>query len=312
MSAITRPPMRNPVELLRRRIEQRVHAATRPATGFALDLDTPPGDPGLFGPDAVCWTIHDDFPAMMIGGIRALILQALHPLALAGVLEHSIFLEDMRGRLARTAQFIAGTTFGSVRDANGLIDRVNRIHGEIVGVAPDGRPYAARDPALLRWVHVAEVSSFLAAYLAYADAGLSAADQDRYVAETATIARRLGATEVPETRAALDACIDACRPQWVASARMHAAIDQLLTHRDASRADRHAMRLFVAAAVQLLPPAARTLMAGAPGRRHALVVPTAHVASRVLRWAIRQTAGRRARARVAEAVCNISSNPGEI
>lgn len=301
-----------PLDLLRRRIEQRVWAATRPDTGFALDLSHPPGDPGLFGPAAVCWTIHDDFPAMMIGGIRALILQALHPLALTGVLQHSIFMQDMRGRLARTAQFITGTTFGSVRDASGLIDRVNRIHRDIAGVAPDGRPYAARDPDLLRWVHVAEVSSFLAAYLAYADAGLSGADQDRYLAETATIARRLGATDVPENRAAVDACIDACRPQWVASASMHTAIGQLLTHRDASRADRHAMRLFVAAAVQLLPPAARTLMTGALGRRHGLVVPATRVACRVLRWAIRQTAGQRARARVASVVCNMSPEPRKI
>nr|WP_275427586.1 oxygenase MpaB family protein [Burkholderia sp. JP2-270] len=136
----------SPLELLRRHIDGKIGAITRTRTGFPIDLSTPPGDPGLFGPRSVAWLVHDDFPAMMVGGIRALILQALHPLALAGVLEHSRFRQDMRGRLARTAQFIAGTTYGSARDANGLIEHVNRIHRDVAGTSADGRPYAATDP----------------------------------------------------------------------------------------------------------------------------------------------------------------------
>ncbi len=118
----------SPIEALRRRIEGKIWSVTRTSTGHLIDLSTPHGDPGLFGPAAVCWQVHDDFPTMLVGGIRALMLQALHPLALAGVLEHSIYRQDMRGRLARTAQFVAGTTYGSVRDAHGLIVHVNGIH----------------------------------------------------------------------------------------------------------------------------------------------------------------------------------------
>ena len=101
------------------------------------------------------------------GGIAALLLQALHPLALAGVWDHSSFRTDILGRLRRTATFITGTTFGSRADALALIERVKSIHAHISGTAPDGRPYRADDPTLLTWVHVAEVSSFLAAHLRY-------------------------------------------------------------------------------------------------------------------------------------------------
>ncbi len=142
------------------------------------------------------WRVHGDFPAMLAGGVSALLLQALHPLALAGVWDHSTFRTDMQGRLGRTAQFIAGTTYGSRADAMRLIERVRRIHANISGLAPDGQPYAADDPALLTWVHVAEVSSFLAGYLRYVGP-LSAADQDRYYAEEATVAALLGAPDVP-------------------------------------------------------------------------------------------------------------------
>jgi hypothetical protein len=110
---------------------------------------------------------------MLIGGISALMLQALHPLALAGVWDHSNFRQDMLGRLRRTSQFISGTTFGSRKDAEWLIEKVRTIHLQVVGHAPDGRPYAASDPDLLTWVHVAEVSNFLAAHLRYRNPHLS-------------------------------------------------------------------------------------------------------------------------------------------
>ncbi|MGA3249986.1 MAG: oxygenase MpaB family protein, partial [Paraburkholderia sp.] len=130
-------------------------------SGPTLDYSSPPGDPGLFGPEAVCWKVHADFTSMMTGGISALLLQALHPLALAGVWDHSSFRTDILGRLRRTATFIAGTTYGNRRDALALIERVKQIHLGVAGTAPGGRPYQASDPALLTWVHVAEVSSFL-------------------------------------------------------------------------------------------------------------------------------------------------------
>ncbi|WP_240439954.1 MULTISPECIES: oxygenase MpaB family protein [Burkholderia] len=290
----------SPLELLRRHIDGKIGAITRTRTGFPIDLSTPPGDPGLFGPRSVAWLVHDDFPAMMVGGIRALILQALHPLALAGVLEHSRFRQDMRGRLARTAQFIAGTTYGSARDANGLIDHVNRIHRDVAGTSADGRPYAATDPPLLKWVHAAEVSSFLDAHLRYVNPQLTLADQDRYLAETAVVARRLGATEVPESREVLLAYMSGQRGSLVASGRMHEVIAQLATHPDARASERLAMRIFLGAAIRLLPPWISAML-GEPltGLVRGFPEPAMRLSCGLLRWAIRNSAAARAHARVA-------------
>ena len=187
------------MDIIRRPIERQIMSLTGLSLG-QLDLENPKGDPGLFGPDSISWQVHGDFTSMLIGGISALMLQALHPLALAGVWDHSNFRQDMLGRLRRTGQFISGTTFGSTADADWLIDKVRTIHEQVTGTGLDGRPYAASDPALLTWVHVAEVSNFLAAHLRYRNPDLSAEDQDRYYDEIAVVAERLGATDVPRSR----------------------------------------------------------------------------------------------------------------
>jgi uncharacterized protein (DUF2236 family) len=96
---------------------------------------------------------------MFVGGVRALLLQSLHPLAMAGVAGHSGYRSDPWGRLARTSYFLAVTTFGPADDAQALVDRINEIHLRVRGRAIDGRPYAASDPHLLRWVHLAETDS---------------------------------------------------------------------------------------------------------------------------------------------------------
>ena len=140
--------MPSPLAALRNRIANQVRGLTRATGGLSLDIDSPPGDPGLFGPDAVCWQVHADFPAMMAGGISALLLQALHPRALAGVWDHSNFREDLQGRLGRTAQFVAGTTYGSRRDALALIGHVKSIHNRVQGIAPDTDHRAGRIAAL--------------------------------------------------------------------------------------------------------------------------------------------------------------------
>lgn len=134
-------------------------------TGMALkeiDFEQPKGEPGLFGPQSAIWQVHGDFTSMLCGGISALLLQMLHPLALAGVWDHSRFREDIFGRLRRTSQFISATTFAATPDAERLIAKVQGIHQRIAGVDKDGTPYQASDPALLTWVHVAECSRFMA------------------------------------------------------------------------------------------------------------------------------------------------------
>ena len=190
------------MKILRQRIERQVFRVN----GLSLnefDLSQPPGDPGLFGPESVIWQVHGDFTSMMCGGISALLLQMMHPSALAGVWDHSNFRQDMMGRLRRTSQFIAVTTFGNRADAQTLIARVKRIHLQVSGVDAYGQPYAASDPHLLTWVHVAETSRFLASHLRYKNPRLSGADQDRYYREAAQIAEALGAKGVPKSREAV-------------------------------------------------------------------------------------------------------------
>ncbi len=172
----------------------------------ALELATVT-DPGLFGPDSVTWRIHAD-RSMLIGGLRALLLQVLHPLAMAGVAQHSSYREDPLGRLARTGRFVGATTYGTTAEAERAIRTVRGVHARVRGTASDGRPYVATDPALLAWVHNVEVDSFLAAYRRYGSAPLSATDADRYVREMTDVARRLGATDLPETAPELSAWID--------------------------------------------------------------------------------------------------------
>ena len=113
------------------------------------DLSRPvEGDPGLFGPDSVTWRVHGD-SSMFVGGLRALLLQLLHPLAMAGVAEHSDYRRHPDRRLARTAVFVATTTYGTTEEAEAAFAMVRRVHETVVGTAPDGRPYAANDPHLV-------------------------------------------------------------------------------------------------------------------------------------------------------------------
>ncbi len=189
-------------------------------------------DPGLFGPESVAWRVHAD-RSMLVGGIRALLLQVMHPLTMAGVAQHSSYRQDPLGRLARTGRFITATTYGSTREAEASIAMVRSVHERVRGVAADGRPYDATDPALLAWVHNVEVESFLEAYLRYGP-GLDADDADRYVGEMAVIGRRLGAVDVPETASELS--------DWIA------AVPELAMTREA----REAVRFLV---FPPLPPA---------------------------------------------------------
>ena len=254
----------------------------------SVDLTRPPGDNGLFGPGSVAWRVHADFSAMMIGGVSALLLQMLHPLALAGVWDHSDFRRDRLGRLRRTAQFISLTTFGSTASANRAIERVRGIHDHVSGTLPDGTPYDANDPALLTWVHVAEVDSFLRAYLRYREPGLSGADQDRYLAETATIAERLGAREVPVSRREVEAYYRRVRDDLRFDARVRDVADALL----ASGPDAlttGALAIVAPAAIDLLPPWAAAMHGRTP---RSIGRPAIRLGARgmsnVLRWALRR------------------------
>jgi uncharacterized protein (DUF2236 family) len=259
------------------------------------------GDAGWFGPQSACWRVHGDFTSMMIGGVAALLLQMLHPRALAGVWDHSNFRQDMQGRLRRTARFIAGTTYGSTEQAQALVDRVRSIHGQVRGQTTDGLAYTADDPDLLTWVHVAEVSCFLAAYLRYRNPALSLAEQDRYFAETATVARKLGATEIPETRQAVEAYLQAMRPKLRCDARTREVAQALLSQDAPSPTLAPFSKLIFVAAQDLLPEwAAKMHGFYLPVSRRPAVRLGVKGIGGLLRWGLQGGAEGRARLRTAE------------
>lgn len=286
------------MDFIRNRIETQIMSLSGLSLG-RLDLENPKGDPGLFGPDSVSWQVHGDFTSMLIGGISALLLQALHPLALAGVWDHSSFRQDMLGRLRRTGQFISGTTFGSRQDAQWLIDKVRTIHLQVVGTAPDGRPYAASDPDLLTWVHVAEVSSFLAAHLRYRNPDLSPADQDRYYAEIALIAEQLGARDVPRSRQEVAAYLQRLRPQLLCDERSREVLRLLLAAPAPSRLAKPFGALMMQAGIDLLPDWASAMLdvSQTPLQR-SLIRASVKRSAPVLRWAVRNGSVQRAKRRM--------------
>lgn len=247
------------MEWLRQRIEQQVLGLT----GISLneiDFEHPKGEPGLFGPQSAIWAVHGDFTSMLCGGISALLLQMLHPLALAGVWDHSNFREDIFGRLRRTSQFISATTYATVPDAERLIAKVKAIHLRVNGTDSDGTPYAASDPELLTWVHVAECSSFMASHLRYRRIIVTPSRQAQYFIESASIAERLGAVNVPKTPQAVVNYLDNMRPQLRCDERTQEVARVLMTTRLPGRLTQPAGTIFIKAGIDLLPPWAQEML----------------------------------------------------
>jgi len=197
---------------------QAIGERVRAMTGSQSNLDdfhSPLGDPGLFGPESTVWRVHADFTAMLVGGLSSLVVQSLHPRALSAVWDHSDFRNKLKNRLGRTAYFVAATTYGSEAMAMDAIRRVNTIHANIRGTDLEGRPYIANEPDLIRWVHLAEVSSFLSAYQHLAKSPLTQSECDQYIHEMTRMGHLLGAVDLPvtwpSTQAALASYQDALR-----------------------------------------------------------------------------------------------------
>jgi uncharacterized protein (DUF2236 family) len=186
----------------------------RSAAAYAAAVPDQPGDDGYFGPASVTWRVSADLSAP-VAGLRSLMLQALHPLAMAGVDQHSGWRRDPVGRLAATSAYTATVTYGDRATADRAARQVRAIHERVHGVdAVTGLPYDAGDPALLLWVHAALVDSALAAIDLFGTP-LPEADADRYVAEMAVAATLLGVPRpmVPETAAALGQYVADTRPE---------------------------------------------------------------------------------------------------
>ena len=243
---------------------------------------------GLFGPQSVCWRVHGDVVTMMVGGVSALLLQMLHPAVLAGVWDHSAFRQDMLGRLRRTARFIAVTGYDSRDAAEAAIAKVREVHTRVKGILPDGTPYAADDPRLLAWVHVTEAICFLDAWIRYAEPRMPMADQDRYFAEFAIIAEKLGADPIPRSRAEAESLLESMRGELVADARTREVARLVLAQPAPSLAMKPFQAMIFEAAVDLLPAWARAMHGlSGPGLATPVVrTGTAGIAS-AFRWAFR-------------------------
>ena len=277
-------PLLNPV---RDAIVNQVRAAFN--QGKVPETRIPPSDEALFAKDSPIRMVHADVMGMMIGGIRGLFLQMLHPAALQGVLDYSNFREDAQGRFHRTAQFISVTTFGHRDRAQEAISRVNQIHTKITGTLPDGTTYAASDPRTAAWVHIAEASSFLAGYIRHARPGMPHAEQDEYYAQMAVIGRALGADPVPESVAEADAILRELRGDLTTSKEAREVAQFVLAIRP--QGFPVALQQAIAAeAVLLLPPFARSMLGlHRPGLTALPARATTRALGRTLRWAMRQS-----------------------
>jgi uncharacterized protein (DUF2236 family) len=201
----------------------------RSAAALVNAIPDQPADDGFFGPASVAWRFSGDLSAL-VAGLRALMIQALHPLAMAGVDQHSDWRADPVGRLAATSAYLANITFGERAVAQRAASRVRRIHERVTGVDPEtGQPYAASDPALLLWVHAALVDSNIAAREMFGTP-LPPGDADRYIEEMVVAAQLVGVPVelVPDSQAALSKYLTWMQPQLLCTAAARESMAYLL------------------------------------------------------------------------------------
>jgi len=217
------------------------------------------GDPGWFGPDSVAWRVHRD-PSLLVAGIAAFTLQALHPLAMAGVAEHSSFSDDFMGRTRRTGEFVQGVVYGSTARAERLCRMVRKVHEPVVGIAPDGRPYAANDPELLDWVHIAEYLAIAAANRRFALHPMTRDELDQYIAEVAVVGEATGVEAPPRSWEEIQRSLDRHRPNLAVAEYAAAGLAFLDDPPIIPTPAKPVWRSFWSGAQVCLPPVARRLL----------------------------------------------------
>jgi len=276
-------------------VRAQARAQLRRSMGMTDDPPPPCTDPALayIEPDSVVRRIHGDLPSMLIGGLSALLFQMLHPLAMAGVAQHSQYRADPLGRLERTATFLGTTTFGTRDEARAAIERVRRVHSRVTGTARDGRRYSAADPDLLTWVHAAEVSSFLAATRVYAPVRPTPDEEDAYLDRMAGVALELGAVDVPRSVAALDAYFTAVRPRLAFTPEARDARNFVLRGVGRWPHEIATYGLLVGAAQGVLPTWARRQLRlpAVPAGDRLAVRPSARVLGSAFRWVVAPPTG---------------------
>jgi uncharacterized protein (DUF2236 family) len=243
-------------------------------------------DDGLFGPGSAVWAVNGAIPTT-VAGIRALLIQTLHPGAMAGVHDHSRFQDDAMGRLNGTIRWVATTTFGDTELARAGSQAVQRVHRGIVGDYTDSaggrRGYSANDPDLARWVHNAFTEAFLGAHQIWG--GRIPGGPDRYVREWARAGELMGVENPPTSRRELTEQLDAFLPELRADERVAAAV-QFIRRPSVSPAIRRIYPILFAGAVASLPERYRRLL----GLRRPWW--PAVTATRVLLWGMTLVLGR--------------------
>lgn len=243
--------------------------------------------PRWFEPGSPITRVHAD-ASMFVGGLRALLLQTLHPAAMRAVHEHSGYRGDMWGRLHRTSTFLAVTTFGAADDAQAAVDVVRRIHERVTGTMDDGTPYAASDPHLLAWIHAAEADSFLRAHQLYGKEPLDQAGRDEYVAQIAEVGRRLGVVDPPTTEAELAEALAAYRPELRGTPEAREAVRYVLLKPPLPLAARAPYAVIAAAAVAMMPAWTRLplRLPWLPVSERTVVRVLGGLATGTIRWAM--------------------------
>ena len=258
-----------------------------------LDIIARGDDVGLYVPTDAPWVIHRDF-GTLVGGIRALLMQALHPGSLAGVADHSRYEKDPLGRLAGTIRWLTITTFGSHEAVNQEASRVNRLHERVTGEYVTGqletRSYRAADPDLLLWVHVAFMESFLVAHEMYAanpiPRGNAATPADNYVEQWGRSVEPLGLHKTPSTRREMDDIItDLWKRRVLVSTESTTAVVGFIRRPPLPLAVRPIYRLLFNAAVVSMRPEFRAML-GLTAKPRWSVVPVTRFVLRLIRVAI--------------------------
>lgn len=258
-----------------------------------LDAVARGDDAGFFLPTDAPWVVHRDF-GTLVGGIRALLMQALHPGSLAGVRDHSRYEKDPLGRLAGTIRWLTVTTFAGTEAVRTEASRVNRLHDRVNGEYDTGKAgrsaYSAHDESLLLWVHVAFMESFLVAHEMFTTTPIPAGDKptgaDNYIGQWGAAVAPLGLTGVPSSRADVDAFIDGLRVQEILAVSADTLrIVDFIRRPPLPAPVRPVYRLFFWAAVVSLRPEFREML-GLTAPPRWLVAPVTRAMLRTIRWAI--------------------------
>lgn len=272
-------------KLLRDRLGAGVRSVLRGSPERPFHERAGPFD-GIAGPGSAMWLVHGDI-STIVGGLRALLVQALHPLVLAGVADYSDYRQDTLGRLHRTVSFLDDVIFGNKVEAVAAFEAVKQIHKSVKGVAPDGRSYNASDSHLLSWVHCTLVDSFWQSRIRYGATPLTAETADRYVAEMAEVGYSLGVENPPDNAAELSARLTAFIPELEVNHQTREIVRFLLWPK-LPAASRIPYEVFLAAAIGLLPGFTQRMLGLRISQpvESMLVYPTAVIFLRTIAWAL--------------------------